>query len=87
MPEKWWTLPWVAWPAGWIVGVLSAIVGNWIWEKIRLKLLGRKDYLDMSLKDNVIRFEGQYTGSFSIPKSVEQFTQLGDKDDTGGSHD
>lgn len=54
----WLLYPWIAWPSGLIIGILSTLMGKWIWEKLRPK---KKEYFNISYSNNELRFEGQYT--------------------------
>lgn len=79
MEDKWWSLPYVAWPVGWIGGVLSGLVGNWIWEKIRQRRQRHREYfsLECDYTANIMHFEGQTQGKpettdLSLPDIVQQ---------------
>ena len=76
MVEKWWLSPWVAWPAGWVIGVLSGIAGNWAWERLRQKFRGTEEYLDFSCSGGIIRFEGQYKTTVSAQEIFEQISRV-----------
>lgn len=76
MVGKWWLLPWVAWPAGFIIGFLSGIVANWTWEKLRRRLHGSKDYIDLSYSGDVMHFEGQQKVTVSAQELLAQIFQV-----------
>jgi len=73
MEEKWWSLPWISWPIGWMLGVFSGVVANWIWKKLRQKELQDKEYFSVTSSSRMLRFEGQSkinTPLYEVVKSV-----------------
>ncbi len=75
----WLLYPWIAWPSGLIIGILSTLMGKWIWEKLRPK---EKEYFNISYSNNELRFEGQYktynqkVSSINILKDIFKFKTI-----------
>ena len=59
MNASWYELPYVAWPVGWIFGVLSSLTAKYLiglWHKKRYK---GKDYFTFTIQENEMQFEGK----------------------------
>lgn len=72
MTKEWWSIPWVAWPAGWLIGVLSGIAGNWAWDRLRRWRQGKQPYARVSTSGGIMRFEGQCPAIISEQELLAQ---------------
>ena len=76
----WLSYPWVAWPSGYIIGLLSGLTSSWIRAKIHSKR--KEEYFNISCSNNTVKFEGQYNmeynkeiSSINILKDIFKYSQ------------
>jgi len=63
MEQHWWSSDWIKYFIGWIVGIPSGIVANWLYDKIKTWRRKETNYLNTSYSKGIMRFEGQYTNT------------------------
>lgn len=57
---------------GWILGIPSGIVANWLNDKLKKSRLKKEDFLDISYSKGRIRFEGQQSIDVAIKTLIDQ---------------
>lgn len=75
MSANWWSLPWVAWPVGWIVGVLSDMTANYLRDRRRRGGKRAEVSLDMSWRAGEMHFEGEHATAIPILKVLGELYQ------------
>jgi hypothetical protein len=72
MEQHWWSSDWLKYLVGWVVGIPSGIVANWLYDKIKTWRRKETDYINTSYSRGIMRFEGQYTSNVPIKNLINQ---------------
>ena len=57
---------------GWILGIPSGIVANWLYDKLKKSRRKKEDFLDISYSKGRMRFEGQQNIDVPIKTLIDQ---------------
>ncbi len=76
MEQSWWSSDWIKYLIGWVVGIPSGIIANWLYDKIRIWRRKETNFFNTSYSKGIMKFEGQYTIETTIQKLIKQTLEL-----------
>jgi hypothetical protein len=72
MEQGWWGSDFVKYLIGWILGIPSGILANWLYDKVKGWRRKETNFISTSYSQGKMKFEGQYTTDVPIQALMEQ---------------
>jgi len=76
MENPWWNSNWFMLLLGWIGGIPSGLLANWLYQQWQQRKLRGKDYINLSFSNDEMSFEGKYSEKISIDQILSQLADL-----------